>query len=130
MLGSGAGFFGNLSDSLVLGLEVDEFLQVFGLGEGVLGTEVIGFADGVFIDELGVAPDLLELEEEDFLAVVLVDADADFDLLDIAEAVDEVLGCCAGLHVRGLEVGGVKVFVEHLKEFPDCHGAQGTGGIK
>lgn len=39
-------------------------------------------------------------------------------------------GSEAGLHVRGLEIGGVKVFVEHLKEFPDCHGAQGTGGIK
>ena len=50
--------------------------------------------------------------------------------LDAAETVDEVLGCCAGLHVRGLDVGGVKVFVEHLQEFPDCHGAQGTGEVK
>lgn len=91
--GGEAGFFGNLPDGLMLGLEVDEFLQVFGLGEGILGAEVIGFADGVFIDELGVAPDLLEFEEKNLLSVVLVDAGADLDLLDVAEA--SVLGAAA-----------------------------------
>ena len=59
-----AGLIGNLANSLVLGLEVDEFLQVFGFGELVLLAELGGFLDVVLEDELRVALDLLQLVEE------------------------------------------------------------------
>ena len=80
-----AGFCGNLPHSFVLGLKVDEFLEVFGFGEGVLLAKVIGFTYCVLINELSVALFLLQLEEKNLLAVVLVQSSADFDLLDIAE---------------------------------------------
>ena len=79
-----AGLIGNLADSFVLGLEVDEFLQVFGFGEFVLLAELGGFLDVVLEDELRVALDLLQLVEDDVVGVVLVFAGADLDLLDVA----------------------------------------------
>ena len=79
-----AGLIGNLADSLVLGLEVDEFLQVFSFGEFILLAELGGFLDVVLEDELRVALDLLQLVEDDVVGVVLVLTGADLDLLDIA----------------------------------------------
>ena len=85
-----SGDVGHLSDGLLLGLQVDEFLQVFGFGEFVLGTEVVGFFDVVLEHELGVALDLLQAVEDDVVGVVLEGAGADFDLFDVTEEV--VLG--------------------------------------
>ena len=79
-----AGLVGNLADGLVLGLEVDEFLQVLGFGEFVLLTELGGFLDIVLEDELRVSLDLLQLVEDDVVGVVLVFSGADLDLLDVA----------------------------------------------
>lgn len=83
--GRKAGFFSNLPYSLVLGMKVDELLEVLGFGEGVLLAKVISLTDSVFIDKLGVALFLLQFEEKHLLAVVLVQSGADFDLLDIAK---------------------------------------------
>lgn len=38
---SETGLIGNLPHGLILGLKVDELLQVFGFGKGVFGAEVI-----------------------------------------------------------------------------------------
>ena len=46
---------------------------------------MIGLTHRVFIDELGVALFLLQLEEKDLLAIVLIQSGADFDLFDIAK---------------------------------------------
>ncbi len=50
-----AGFCGNLPHRFVLGLEVNELLEVFGFSEGILLAKMIGLTHRVFIDELGVA---------------------------------------------------------------------------
>jgi len=70
--GGKAGFSCNLSHGFVLGLKVDELLEVFGFSEGILLAKMIGLTHRVFIDELGVALFLLQLEEKDLLAIVLV----------------------------------------------------------
>lgn len=88
--GRESGDVGHLLEGLLLGLQVDEFLQVFGFGEFVLGTEVVGLLDIILEHERGVALNLLQAIEDDIVRVVLEGSGADFDLLDVAEEV--VLG--------------------------------------
>lgn len=83
--GRKAGFFSNLPYGLVLGMKVDELLEVLGFGEDVLLAKVISLTDSVFIDKLGVALFLLQFEEKHLLAVVLIQSGVDFNLLDIAK---------------------------------------------
>ena len=52
------------------------------------------------------------------------------EFLNATKAVDKVLLRYAGMSGHGLGVSGAKVFFEHLQEFPDGHGAQGTGDVK
>ena len=80
-----AGFCSNFPHGLVLGLEVNKLLEVFGFSEGILLAKMIGLTHRVFIDELGVTLFLLQLEEKNLLAIVLVQSGADFNLFDIAE---------------------------------------------
>ena len=78
-------FLGNLADGFLGGLEVDELLKIFGLGDFVFGAEVVCLAGVVFKYELEAAVHLADAVEDDVVGVVLILSGADFDLLDVAE---------------------------------------------
>ena len=79
------GLFGNLLEGHALVFEVDEFLHILQLCEGVFLAEMVGLVAVVLEYEMGIVIHFLQLVDGDVICRARVFAGAELDGLGVAE---------------------------------------------